>query len=116
MQRSLRVAIAGGGKMAREHARSIGTSEIPSRVVGFADPDSDARDALGELVPEAAPYEQLDDLLEQETVDVVHVCTPPSTHASLARQSLEAGCHVYVEQPFATSAAEARSVLSLAET
>ena len=36
-------------------------------------------------------------------VDVVHVLTPPATHAMLTIQALECGCHVLVEKPLATS-------------
>ena len=37
-------------------------------------------------------------------VDAVLVATPPETHAELAAAALEAGCHVYLEKPAATSA------------
>lgn len=116
MERPLSVAVAGGGKMAREHARAVEESGVPADIVAFADPDPEARSALGEIAPEAAEhYGSLKDLLEHESVDVVHVCAPPATHATLARQALEAGCHVYVEKPFAATAAEARELLRLAD-
>ena len=36
-------------------------------------------------------------------VDVVHILTPPASHAPLTIQALERGCHVLVEKPLATS-------------
>jgi predicted dehydrogenase/nucleoside-diphosphate-sugar epimerase len=39
-------------------------------------------------------------------VDVVHVLTPPATHAALTIQALDHGCHVLVEKPLATSVEE----------
>jgi predicted dehydrogenase/nucleoside-diphosphate-sugar epimerase len=40
-------------------------------------------------------------------VELVHLCTPPDTHARLARELLEAGISVFVEKPLALSWAEA---------
>jgi predicted dehydrogenase len=47
--------------------------------------------------------------------DVVHITTPPQGHYSLARQCLEAGCHVYLEKPFTVTAGEAESLVEIAE-
>lgn len=112
--RSLRVVIAGAGKMARHHAAAVGASEVPARVVGVADPSPAARKAMLEVVPEAREFDGLAEALAELALDVVHVCTPPSTHSDLARQALEAGCHVYVEKPFTPTEREAREVLDLA--
>lgn len=112
--RSLRVVIAGAGKMARHHAAAVEASEVPARVVGVADPSPEARKAMLEIVPEAREFDGLAEALAELAVDVVHVCTPPSTHAALAGQALEAGCHVYVEKPFTPTEREARDVLDLA--
>jgi len=47
-------------------------------------------------------------------VDVVVVITPPATHGELVRASLEAGKHVLVEKPFATSRKEGEALAALA--
>jgi predicted dehydrogenase len=49
-------------------------------------------------------------------VDAVLVLTSMSEHGRLARAALEAGKHVLVEKPVATSLEEAEDVLALAET
>jgi predicted dehydrogenase len=49
-------------------------------------------------------------------VDVVLVLTSMTEHGRLARAALEAGKHVLVEKPVATSLAEAEEVLAVAET
>jgi predicted dehydrogenase len=46
---------------------------------------------------------------------VVHITTPPQSHAALALTALAAGCHVYVEKPFALDSAQAVKVLAAAE-
>ena len=49
-------------------------------------------------------------------VDVVLVLTSMNEHGPLARAALEAGKHVLVEKPMATSLGEAAELLELAET
>ncbi len=60
-------------------------------------------------------YSDLDELLERERPDVVHVTTPPQSHLALATRAMERGCHVFVEKPFAPTAAEARAIVQRAE-
>ena len=52
--------------------------------------------------------------LDDPTVDVVVVSTPPDTHADWAVRCLEVGKHVVVEKPFALTAEEADRVLDAA--
>jgi predicted dehydrogenase len=35
---------------------------------------------------------------------VIHILTPPASHAPLALEAMEMGCHVFVEKPMAESA------------
>lgn len=53
--------------------------------------------------------------LEESSADMVVVCTPPATHASLALRALHAGKDVVVEKPLATSGADAREVRRTAD-
>lgn len=101
--------------MARHHASAIITNRNPATVTAVADPSANSRAAMLEIVPDAMEFRDLDSLLAELPVDVVHICTPPATHAVLARKAIEAGCHVYVEKPFAPTEAEARAVLAEAE-
>jgi len=54
-------------------------------------------------------------LLEDKTIDVVHVLTHNSLHCALTCDALEAGKHVMCEKPMATSAKEAQKMLDTAK-
>ena len=54
-------------------------------------------------------------MLTEARPDVVHVTTPPHSHAPLALQALAAGVHVYVEKPFTVTVAEADEVFAAAD-
>ncbi len=51
------------------------------------------------------------DILKREDIDVVHVCTPNSSHAEITIAALKAGKHVMCEKPMAKTAAEAKAML-----
>ena len=53
-------------------------------------------------------------LLEDKTIDAVHVCTPNALHFPISRDALLAGKHVICEKPLATSSAEAQQLVDLA--
>jgi predicted dehydrogenase len=97
--------------MARNHAGAIPRSGVSARVVAYAEPDAEARQAFGDACPGAAAFHSPAEMLAEGDADVVHICTPPASHEALAREALEAGCHVYVEKPFAETRAGAERVL-----
>lgn len=111
----LRVAILGAGQMARQHARAIARLPQLAKVTAVVDPNADAIEAMREIVPAATAFSSLDELLTNQPVDVVHICTPPATHAVLAERVIEAGCHVYVEKPFVETRAIAVRLARLAD-
>ena len=47
----------------------------------------------------ATPYESLEELLEKEHIDVLHICTPHYLHVPMATAALERGIHVFMEKP-----------------
>jgi predicted dehydrogenase len=65
-------------------------------------------------LPNAAIRSSLSASLLHDSFDVVHICTPPETHESLAIEALAAGRHVLVEKPLALSAASTDQLLDVA--
>jgi predicted dehydrogenase len=55
------------------------------------------------MLPGARIYEDYDELLGRECIDVVDIATPPALHASMVVKSAAAGCHVLCEKPLTTS-------------
>jgi predicted dehydrogenase/nucleoside-diphosphate-sugar epimerase len=111
---TIRVGLIGSGKMGLQHLRAI--KSLPqASIVGVADPSADT-DALRRLLPDGvAIVDDAETMLRQVKPDVVHIVTPPATHAALAVLALEAGSHVYLEKPFTPTRVDAESVLDLAE-
>ncbi|PWJ59249.1 putative dehydrogenase [Dyadobacter jejuensis] len=57
----------------------------------------------------------IDELLADDSIDLVFICTPNDTHFQYAMDCLENGKHVVIEKPFAATEAEARQLIAKAE-
>src|SRR5688572_8612123 len=109
----LRVALLGGGRMARQHAAII-KRLANARLVAVVDPLVPRPQLAIHFGEGVATHTDVHEMLATHKPDVVHVVTPPASHAELSRACLEAGAHVYVEKPFALSISDADAVLGLA--
>ncbi|SDR61417.1 Gfo/Idh/MocA family protein [Paraburkholderia tuberum] len=102
----LGVAIAGPGMIGAVHARAVRMAGAHLRGVAAASPIAGVEAAR--RFGAARGYDSFDHLIADPSVDVVHVCTPNSSHRDLALAALEAGKHVICEKPLATKASDAR--------
>jgi predicted dehydrogenase len=108
----LHVGVVGIGYWGSKHVRTMRSLDSVDRVV-VIDPSEERVTRLRRNFPEVDGYATLDAALDH--VDAVVIATPPSTHAPLATQAMDAGKHVLVEKPFATSVAEGRAMKECAE-
>ncbi|MFI7125056.1 Gfo/Idh/MocA family protein [Nonomuraea sp. NPDC050153] len=109
-QRNYRAAIVGTGGIAHAHAQALlgsGRAEL----VAVADVDAGRVSEFAGKYGGPSTHASLDDLLREEQVDLVHLCTPPQLHAPLAIACLEAGVTALVEKPPTLSLAEFDAVI-----
>ena len=81
----MRAAIVGTGFIARVHAIALRAIGVDVVAVAGRTAEGAADFGLG------VPYTDLGELLEQQEVDVLHVCTPNDVHAAQALAALERG-------------------------
>src|SRR5262249_49765089 len=107
-----RVALVGCGRIAQTHCGYLrGLPQV--ELVGACDVNPAGREAFTNRW-QLPSFADVDELLSAAQPDVVHVVTPPATHAPLAIQLLKAGVHVLVEKPFAVTTAEAGEMRAVA--
>jgi predicted dehydrogenase len=112
--RKTRVAIIGCGMIADQHADQL--RYLPGcELVAACDTDELMARQLADRFRIPQIFTDAEEMLGAGEVDAVHITTPAQSHFPLARLSLEAGCHVYVEKPFSTNVAEADELLQLAD-
>ena len=67
------------------------------------------------LHPDVPTTSRFEDLLNGADLDAVMIATPVSLHYEMARASLSAGKHVFIEKPMARTEAEAEELVAFAE-
>ncbi|MCU4972291.1 Gfo/Idh/MocA family oxidoreductase [Halobacteria archaeon AArc-m2/3/4] len=82
------------------------------RITTCADIDRDRAESKAAEYDVAAA--DVSELLEDPTIEIVVNLTPPTVHAEVCTQVLEAGKHVYTEKPFATTVEDAEAILETA--
>ena len=112
MATRLRSGIIGTGFMGQVHAAAVRAaggivSTVASRTAEGAAAAAD-RFAADRSVTSAS------DLISADDVDIVHICTPNSSHAELAQKAIAAGKHVICEKPLAISPEEAQVLVDAA--
>lgn len=95
------------------HIRGIRRLEN-TEIVGIVDSDLRRAREKAEQYGIPAAFATQGELLRAASPDVCHVLTPPATHADLCVEALEAGTHVYVEKPFASSVADCERMIAAA--
>ncbi len=113
----LTAAYIGFGVSAREyHIPYVEKREdIKVKYVYRREEDIAQNAAYEPYYPEIIFTADLNQVLNDEEVDLVVVCSPDAFHVPYAKQILNAGKHALVEKPFAPTAEEAREVFSLAK-
>lgn len=115
--RKVRVGIIGCGGIANgKHMPALSKLDAVE-MVAFCDLIKErAEKAAKEYgTKDAQVYVDYKELLEDETIEVVHVCTPNKSHADITVAALEAGKHVMCEKPMAKTAADARRMVEAAK-
>ncbi|HEX3219565.1 MAG TPA: Gfo/Idh/MocA family oxidoreductase [Candidatus Limnocylindria bacterium] len=108
----LRAAVIGSGFVGPFHVDAVrrgGIGEVV--IVAGSNRERTAAKAAGLGVRGTT---NLDDIFDDATIDVVHVCTPNWSHVELATRALQAGKHVIVEKPLALTLEDARGLADLA--
>lgn len=111
--KKINAAIVGTGFIGPAHLEAL--RRLPNiEVVALCEVNIDLAKEKAALlgIPNAYTFEEM---LQNPTIDVVHICTPNFLHFSQSKAVLEAGKHVICEKPLATKIEEAEELVALAK-
>lgn len=105
----VRAGVIGVGAMGRHHAR-VYTELKQMELVAVADPDEEAAQEIARRY-KIAWYADYNEMLMHERLDVVSVAVPTRLHRQVASDVIDAGVHLLVEKPLASSVEEGREII-----
>jgi predicted dehydrogenase len=109
----LKGAFIGVGNVALLGHLPVWQARSDAAIVAACDARPERREELSRELPGVRWYDTPEDLLSQEPLDFVDICTPPSTHGMLVRQALARSIHVLCEKPLVLAPAELRGLPAL---
>lgn len=99
--RKIRIAVAGCGRIAKNHFASIASHKENVELISVCDTDEQALKTAREDL-DVKGYHSLEDMLQQEELDLVVLCTPSGLHSMQAQMVAKYKIHVMTEKPMAT--------------
>jgi predicted dehydrogenase len=116
-ERPLRAAVVGVGNIGAVHVRAL-SAMSGAQIVALCDIDPAHLAAGQDLAMASAAqaghrptgYAELEEMLEHERPDVLHICTPHYLHAPMATQALGRGARVLMEKPMAMDMTEGEAL------
>jgi predicted dehydrogenase len=112
MPNKYRVGVIGTGGIARTHTRGWQSLDSVTVVAG-ADVNPSALDNFAAEFEVPAKYSDFREMLEQENLDIVSVCTWPGTHSPATVAAAQAGAKaILCEKPMAVSLGGADAMLA----
>lgn len=109
----IRVAVVGAGYWGPNLVRNL-FAHRDTEVTWICDAAIDRAQRLSSTCPGARATSDFMNVLDDGDVDAVVVATPPETHAELSLAAIDAGKHVLVEKPLATTLGDAQRVVDAA--
>lgn len=114
MNRLLNAAVIGCGYWGPNLIRNL-RSVADCEVKSVCDLSEERLRHIKSLYPEIHFTTRCEEVIADAQIDAVMIATPVASHFQLAKQSLEAGKHTFVEKPITASVDQARELTALAE-
>jgi predicted dehydrogenase len=107
----LNIALVGCGRIAKRHSELLGFGQIKgAQLVSVCDNVIDKANKIGEQFNVPA-YEDMDEMMKSELIDIVVVLTPSGLHAEHVVNLSKYGKHIVVEKPMALSVDDTEAMI-----
>ncbi|TQR42097.1 MULTISPECIES: Gfo/Idh/MocA family protein [Paenibacillus] len=111
----LRVGVVSTGNIFRGAHMPAFLSNPHVQIVAVCDPHKPSACEVADQIGQVRVYEDWQEMLEHEELDIVDICSPNYLHAPVAIAALEKGLHVFCEKPDATNPEDAVRMQQAAE-
>lgn len=112
----MKLAVIGAGSRGRAYSSYAEKYPFDLEITAVAEPDAFRRKNFGNRfgISDSLQFHTVDDLLHSAPeVDAVLITTPDQTHIEIAEKCSEAGYHILLEKPIATSMEELKRIYNI---
>lgn len=110
---TLRSAVVGAGRVSGQHLSGLKKCPKTNLVAVCDIEESKARNAARKY--DISPYFDVDEMLSEESLDWIHICTSVQSHLALATTALQAGVPALIEKPVTSTVEEFEQLVDVAE-
>lgn len=112
--KKLKIGIIGGGRIGKVHATSIRTRVPLAEVVALADPymNEDLEAWCRNMGIENTTKDAMD-IINNDDIDAVLICSPTNTHSELIRAAAKAKKNIFCEKPVDTDLARIEETMKI---
>lgn len=109
---TINIGLLGAGRIGQVHANAI-YRDRRAQLICVADALPEAAASLAQTY--GAKAAQIDEILQDATVDAVLICTPTDTHADLIERAARAGKAIFCEKPVDLATDRVRACLKVVD-
>ena len=109
-----RTALIGAGFISASHIEGLRAAVPDAKITAIVDRNLELAETRAAQWGISHVFADIEALIAAGVADVAHVLAPPDAHEAIARRLLEAGLHVFLEKPMATSVADCEGLTALA--
>ncbi|MDC3418040.1 Gfo/Idh/MocA family protein [Aquibacillus salsiterrae] len=106
---TVKIGVIGAGSISDSHLQSY-SKNAEAEIYAICDLNEQRAQEKAKIYQATKVYRSYQDLLQDENVEAVSICTWNNSHAEIAIAALDAGKHVLVEKPLCKTVTEALQV------
>jgi len=111
--KKLKTAVIGVGKVTHLHAKAFKNLERTEFVAVYSRDISKAKNFADQY--DLKPYSDIEEMIHDSKIDFVTICTPHPAHKNGVLQAINAGSHVLVEKPLASTLEDCDTMIEAAK-
>ena len=120
--KKLRIGLIGFGAMGKVHSFSVQnlkfyypSLDFDAEIYGVCTTNYERSKAIAEKYNFTLAAKCEDELIYNENIDIIDICTPNIYHYETIKKAIAAGKHIYCEKPLCVTAKQAEEVAKLAK-
>jgi UDP-N-acetyl-2-amino-2-deoxyglucuronate dehydrogenase len=118
-EEELRLGLIGTGNLGRVHLSALSSLKKANltnlQLSAVCDLDSESAKKAAKDFDIPTTYEDYTELVSNDAIDVVYVCTPTRKHTDIVKAAAKAGKAIYCEGPLAHSSPQARTLMAVTQ-